>query len=74
METACSNISNSYTYINSILGSQGINSAKRVTSESLNTLSNISTKTFAQYGSICKESPQYTLANFIDIVEPTPIG
>ena len=77
MDDACNNISNSYDYLNTILnGSKDFENfgiAKVAISNSINTLSNISTATFAQYGSICKESPKYSLAYFIDVVEPTPV-
>lgn len=72
MRDTCSNISNDYNYVNGLSESLGLNTARTAVIDSLNTLSNISTKTFALYGSFCKESQKYNLNSFVDVIEPPP--
>jgi hypothetical protein len=63
MEDECSQLSASYQTISALPASQGLNAATAATSIALNSLSNLSTQIFAEYGSNCNKLPMYALSN-----------
>ena len=66
MDTQCSNLRTAYTYVTGVVDATGLRQAQAVVKDSLDSLSNMSTKTYSMFnGSKCNTLSQYALSENI---------